>query len=276
MAITLLKNIKASLFVSTYNMPKHLELVCAGLERQSTNDFEVYFCDDGSGSDTAKIISNFKSHVGFPVHHVWQENRGFRKCAILNTALRQAKGSICIFLDGDCIPHRHFIQDHLNYSEKGYYLAGRRVELGPELSQSLSPELVTSGFFNYPNRQMILSCFKGDSQYLNRCFRLPWAPLRSLFNLNQVVDLKGCNYSVSRESLLAINGFDEAYEGYGREDTDIEIRLQNLGLEIKSLKGVALQFHVWHPRRDFTPVNDDRLDEARKTKRIRCEKGITS
>ena len=72
-----------------------------------------------------------------------------------------------------------------------------------------------------------------------------------------------------------INGFDETYEGYGREDTDVELRLQNLGLKIKSLKGIALQFHVWHPRREFTPANDQRLEELKTSKRIRCKNGLT-
>jgi GT2 family glycosyltransferase len=104
---------------------------------------------------------------------------------------------------------------------------------------------------------------------------MPWNPVRKILGMDHVVDLKGCNYSIPRSALEALNGFDEAYEGYGREDTDIEIRLQHLGLRIKSLKGLALQFHVWHPRREFTPGNDVRLEELKKSGRVRCEKGIS-
>ena len=74
--------------------------------------------------------------------------------------------------------------------------------------------------------------------------------------------------------MVLINGFDEAYEGYGREDTDVEIRLKNMGLKMKSLKGLALQYHVWHERRGFTPVNDSLLQEAILSKKIRCKKGL--
>ena len=31
-----------------------------------------------------------------------------------------------IFLDGDCLPHKHFINDHLNLAEIGYFVQGRR------------------------------------------------------------------------------------------------------------------------------------------------------
>lgn len=92
--------------------------------------------------------------------------------------------------------------------------------------------------------------------------------------MDRVADMKGCNYSVARTDLLAINGFDEEYEGYGREDTDVELRLQNYGLRIKSLKGIALQFHVWHERRVFTPGNDHRLNELKTSSRFRCKHGL--
>src|SRR4051812_28951589 len=96
--------ITASLFVSTFNMPLHLELVCEALLRQTRQDFEVIICDDGSGEPTKVVIDDFTKRAPFPVQHVWQENKGFRKCRILNEGLRKSRGEICIFLDGDCVP----------------------------------------------------------------------------------------------------------------------------------------------------------------------------
>jgi GT2 family glycosyltransferase len=89
-----------------------------------------------------------------------------------------------------------------------------------------------------------------------------------------VADLKGCNFSVSRAAMLAIDGFDRSYEGYGREDTDVELRLQNLGLRIRSAKNLCLQFHLWHEPRAFTPANEALLDEVRRTKRVKALRGI--
>ena len=263
-----------SLFVSTYEMPRHLELVLAALERQSSIDFELLICDDGSGAETKEIVDRFIVRAPFPVRHFWQDHQGFRKCRILNEALRNARGETAIFLDGDCIPHRDYVRDHLEQQSEASYCAGRRVELGSWLSATLTPEKVGMGYFDRPNLDLALSVLKGDSEHLQRAFRVPVPALRRWLGMEKVDDLKGCNYSVARKHLIAINGFDEEYEGYGREDTDIEIRLQNLGLKIRSLKGLALQFHVWHPRREFTPSNDSRLDEARKTGRIRCAQGL--
>lgn len=265
---------RASLFVSTYEQPRHLEMILAALDRQSFRDFELLVCDDGSGADTRAIVEAFAARAPFPVRHFWQEQRGFRKCRILNEALRSARGEVCVFLDGDCVPHRDYMRDHVENQEKGRFLAGRRVELGRAISERLTPARVARGYFDRPRASLIRDALWGETEHLNRALRVGFAPLRRWLGMERIDDLKGCNYSVARQNLLAINGFDEDYEGYGREDTDVEIRLQNLGLRIKSLKGLALQFHVWHPRRGFTPANDDRLESARRDRRIRCKNGL--
>ncbi len=264
---------KASLFVSTYESPRALELVCENLLRQSFRDVEVFMCDDGSGIETKSIVENFIKRADFTAFHIWQENQGFRKCKILNSALRKSKGDVFIFLDGDCIPHKDYIKDHVEFQEEGFYLAGRRVELGPRLTMWLTPEKIKKGFLDRPRLKFFLSQLKGDCGFAHRTIRVksPW--VRNKLRMNRIIDMKGCNYSVSRKVMETINGFDEEYEGYGREDTDAEIRFQNLGLKIKSIKGLAVQFHLWHDRRDFTPKNDSRLNELKSNKTYRCKKG---
>lgn len=272
--------VRASLLLATHEMPRHLELVLAGLERQTLppDAFEILLCDDGSGPETQKVVENFKASSARPLTHIWQEHKGFRKCRMLNEALRVARGKTLIFLDGDCVPHPDFIRDHLDQQEEGYYLAGRRVELGPWFSATLSTDDIKRGLLDGPSLKLLVSCLRDDSEHFQRSLHIPnrgvWRWLRGPMKLNQVPDLKGCNFSLPKAAMEAINGFDESYEGYGREDTDVEIRLQNLGLKIKSMKGMALQYHVWHPRRDFTPANDDRLDIVRRTGRVVCNEGI--
>lgn len=273
----MVETIEASLFVSTYEMPRHLALVCAALGHQSARGrFEVIFCDDGSGEPTREIIARFAAESGLPSRRVWQPHAGFRKCRVLNQGVREARGATFIFLDGDCVPHRDYVRDHLEQQEVGRFLAGRRVELGPRLSASLDEACVRDGYFDFPRPSLLLSALRGETEFLNRALRWPWAPVRRLLKMGRVADMKGCNYSLPRAALEAINGFDEEYEGYGREDTDVELRLLNLGYRIKSMKGLALQFHVWHPRREFVPANDARLEEVKRTGRIRCEWGLES
>ena len=260
----------ASLLVNIYNMLDPLRIVCEGFLHQSTADFEIIFCDDGSTDGSETFIAEFAARSPVPVRHVRQENQGYRRSRILNRGIRESRGPVVIVTDGDCIPHRDFVRDHLERSQEERYLAGRRLDLGEEFCARLSPTLVARGFFDRPRLKLLLS----DSRRRNRCLRVRFKPLRRLMNMDELDHLKGCNFSALRRDFEAINGFDEDYQGYGREDTDVEIRLRNLGLEIKSLKGLALQFHIWHPTREFSPANDARLDALRKSDRSRCENGL--
>ena len=263
-----------SLVLATYEMPEHLRLVFRALERQSFRDFEVLLCDDGSGASTRAVIDEAKERGILTLHHFWQENQGFRKCRVLNEAIRHSRGELLVFLDADCIPDRDFIGDHWGAREVGTFAAGRRVELGRTLSEGLTPAKIDRGFFDGLALPVVIDGLRGETKNFNRVIRVRQPLLRRWFGFERIDDLKGCNFSVSRRDLFAINGFDEDYEGYGREDTDVELRLLNLGLRLKSLKGLALQFHVWHPRRDFTPKNDDRLERVKRDHIVACRNGL--
>ena len=269
---------RLSILLATYEMPKHLALVLAALTRQSNRDFEILLCDDGSGVNTREVLASFLPRLrslGIPLLHLWQPNQGFRKCRLLNEGIRRSRGEVLIFLDGDCVPHREFINDHWITREAGTYGAGRRVELSEAASAKLSVEKIEKGVLDLPSLTLLKDACLGGTEHWNRTIR--WGTgrwIRSALKLDRVVDLKGCNFSVFREDLVAINGFDEAYEGYGREDTDVEIRLRHLGLNLRGMKGIALQFHVWHPRRGFTPANEELLESARTSRRVRCERGL--
>ena len=264
--------------------------MCQGILAQSAPAFEVAFCDDGSGPGTRQVIQEYRrleasqasrsasAQAPRLITHYWQEHRGFRKSRILNQALRAARGVLGIFLDGDCLPHPKFVADHLTHYRPGCFQAGRRVELGPVLTQALRCAQIPK-FIRGPSLSLLWSALRGDSYYIHRSVRIstPW--LRRCLKLDQVDDLKGCNYSAAIEDLVRINGFDESYEGYGREDTDVELRLLNLGLRRVSLKGLAIQYHLHHPRRQFTPANDQRLDALQSglpAGRIRCLEGLQS
>ncbi len=268
----------ASVILATYEWPEALALVLSGLLRQTNQNFEVMIADDGSGPATEAVIKDFQSRAKFPIQRFWQENKGFRKCKILNRAIAASRGDVLIFLDGDCVPHDQFVAQHIALQERGHYVAGRRVDLSEEFTKKLQPAMVENGFLESAKGlfQLFMDSLKTNgSTPFHRAYMVRTPFLRKVSGLEKVVDLKGCNFSAARLDLLAIDGFDETYEGYGREDTDVELRLQNLGLTIKSAKNLCLQFHLWHAPRAFTPTNEHLLNEVKATKRIRALHGIT-
>lgn len=263
-----------SLLVCTYDQARELELVLAGLERQTWTDFDLWICDDGSGPETQAVISAARDRLRIPVTHVWHEHRGFRRAAILNAGLRRARGRLIVFIDGDCIPHRHFLRDHAEAWEPGRFLAGRRVNLGAGVSRQLTPSDIRNGMLDRPRAALIASAISGGTRNLHRAFRLGSPLLRRLLRRERPAGILGSNFSVARADLERVNGYDEAFEGYGHEDTELEIRLTRLGLRSRALRSVALQFHLWHPKRFTAIPNAARMEEALRSDRLRCERGL--
>ena len=269
---------KASIILSTYQWPEALALVLSGLIGQTEKSFEVLIADDGSDFRTKDMIDRYVKRKLLTIKYFWQENKGFRKSRILNQAIQAAEGEVLIFLDGDCLPHKDFVAQHVALQDGKHYVAGRRVDLSKEFTMQLTPEKVEKGQMNGTLMglyKLAMDSMKANgSKPFHRAYVVKNPLVRAICGLNKVTDLKGCNFSVPREKMLAIDGFDESYEGYGREDTDVEIRLQNLGLKIRSAKNLCVQFHLWHEPRAFTPVNESLLDDVRKSGRIKAKIGL--
>lgn len=234
-----------SVILSTYNQKEWLEKALWGYEAQSVREFEVVIADDGSRQDTFEMIERMRSQVSYPIKHVWQEDRGFRKCEILNKAILVSEAEYLLFSDGDCIPRRDFVETHLNYRRKGRFLSGGYHKLPEELSKAITWEDILAG----------------------RCFEKAWLMARGMKSsfrnnkltswgfkawlLNTFTTAKaswnGCNSSGWREDVLAVNGFDERMQ-YGGQDREFGERLGNKGISGKQIRYSAICVHLDHAR----------------------------
>jgi glycosyltransferase involved in cell wall biosynthesis len=265
-----------SLVAAVYNKPENLRLVMAAAARQSFTDFELIIADDGSGLAVADIIAWARSRYSLPVTHLWHEDRGWRKNTMLNKAVRASRADRLVFIDGDCLPSKHFLLDHWNEREDGRVLLGRRVETSERWSKALTLEKVEAGGFEKLGWEEIKDGFAGRSLRVEDGIRMPGRLLRRLL-LRRARGMLGSNFSVARKDLVAINGFDELYDGPGcGEDSDIQYRLSLIGVMGKSLRNLAVQYHIWHP---LTRVSDacwDRFEMVKKTTDPRCTNGLQS
>ncbi|MHA2100369.1 MAG: glycosyltransferase, partial [Candidatus Kariarchaeaceae archaeon] len=173
----------------------YLSLVLAGFERQSEKDFELIVADDGSKQEIVKDLESLSKEIPFPIIHICQEDKGFRKNRILNKAIANANSNYLIFIDADCIPHSRFVEEHISYSEKGTCLTGRRVNLSNKYTQTLSPQKVREGIIEKNNFALINDGLFGESFYVEKGFYIQSRLLRNFFN-KKVRGLLGCNFSL--------------------------------------------------------------------------------
>jgi glycosyltransferase involved in cell wall biosynthesis len=259
--------------VTTYNNPRALELVLAGLARQTLRDFEIVVADDGSGPETAGLVARYAEAVPFPVRHIWHPDEGFRKCAITNRSIEAAEGTYLVFFDGDCIPPRHCLAAHVRAAGRGHYLSGGKVGLRPRLADRLTVADVQGGLLDGAGlwwrhvgkrRRLVVSRLPGVRSWMDR--RVPREP-----------SWRGENSSAFAEHLHAVGGFDERFT-YGYEDADLGHRLQAAGVHGRSLRYTAPVFHLDHPRPYALPqslmANRALYDENRAHRATRTPFGL--
>ena len=84
------------------------------------------------------------------------------------------------------------------------------------------------------------------------------------------------NFGIYRTDYKKIGGFDEAYIGWGREDTDFFVRLIRAGVLRKEARSDVPVLHLWHPEnsRQSLAQNEKLLEDTMSSDRIKSRKGI--
>lgn len=258
-----------SLIITTYNWPEALKLTLRSVLGQSSLPDEVIVGDDGSTSTTARLVRDVLGSSGIEWRHVWHEDRGVRQSRIKNLAVKNSSGKYLVFIDHDVVLHPEFVADHSAMAEEGVFLQGKRVLL----PAAYTDELVAKGVFSCPPILM-----KGLGNRKN-AVRFPLVG-RILGRTKPFeTSLRGCNLSMWKSDFLAVDGFDEEYDGsWGREDSDICYRLFHKGVRVRNLWFAGLQYHLHHElSRNW---EKERLDRELllnvKEKRRKAIKGFSS
>jgi glycosyltransferase involved in cell wall biosynthesis len=264
-----------SVIVTTYNREDALEAVLRSLACQTEQDFEVVVADDGSTAATAKTIDAWNGKIGRRLDHVWHEDRGFRAAEIRNRAILASHGAYCIFLDGDCIVRPDFVATHRRLAEPGCFVTGNRILLSRELTANvlrgnLTPEAWTFADWLAERR-------RGGVNRLSALLRLPLGPLRRL-RQRKWRGARSCNLAIWRADLDRVDGFDADYSGWGKEDSDIIVRLLHAGVRRKDGVFATGVLHLWHAEaeRGRLAENERRLSDSLAGDRIRARSGLSA
>lgn len=264
---------KATVIVSIYRDIVALEVILCALEKQSCRDFSVIVSEDGESPEVAAYLARRKTELS--LKHLTQPDKGFRKNRALNRAILAAPAPILIFIDGDCVPHPRFVESHLRYTSKGHVSCGRRIELGPDISAQLreKPEQLSRLTSAFSYLMLARTLHRDGIKNYELGFYMRW--LQPLLQ-HKSIAIVGCNFSVHRTDIEAVNGFNEAYESPGLgEDTDIEWRLRKHGAILHDTRVTALQYHLYHNRGyQVSTLNRSLFSETQKADSPYCKLGL--
>jgi len=258
--------VELSLIISFYKRLDFLSLIFSGLAKQSYKNFEVIISEDDDSPETVKFVEKQREKNSFPIQHISQPDTGFNKSAALNKAIMKAKSDFIVFIDGDCVPHKHLVKEYSIHKETGYALLGRRVMV----SKMLTDYLIKKDSINYLN---LLSLALTGSKRIEEGIYLPKKKYNEKYR-----GICGCNWGVHKKHLLDINGFDEDYiHATVAEDTDIEWRLKSKDVKLKKMKNRAFVYHLYHDSNyssGHQAANFKMLDKKMSEGHIVCKNGI--
>ena len=254
-----------TLIITTYNWPDALVLVLKSIESQTITPDEVIVADDGSTAETKAVVSKFQEDSNLNIIHSWQKDKGFRAAKSRNKAIVKSSGDYIILVDGDVILHRKFIQDHINNAQANYFVQGSRVLLTEdETNKILDSKRISFSFFSsgLKNRKNAI-----HSNLMSKFFST---------KKNYIHGIKTCNMGFYKQDCININGFNNDFEGWGREDSEFIVRLLNSGINRKNVHFNAIQFHLWHKdnSRESLERNNLILKEAINNRIKWCDNGI--
>jgi glycosyltransferase involved in cell wall biosynthesis len=256
-----------SLIISFYKRLDFLELILQSIEKQSYKNFEVIIAEDSDDQATAQFVEKARLMYNYSIQHVIQEDAGFRKTRILNKAVIAARGEKLVFIDGDCILHRHFLKEYNKALTDRYFCYGRRVFC----SNKHTDILLKSKTIKKCNTLQIFF-------YGGRCIREGlYLPFKISIS-KQYRRILGCNWGILKKNILKVNGFDEDYNRAGvGEDFDIDWRLKKIGFRVRSMKGRAVVFHLHHES-NYSQADTEYVENLMAEKKITgnsfCTNGI--
>lgn len=256
---------RISLIVSTYNRPDALLLVLKSIEHQTLIPEEVIIADDGSSSLTKNAIDKFILGTKLNIIHSFQNDFGFRVAESRNRAIALATGRYIIIVDGDMILHPRFVNDHSKNASEGFFIQGSRVLINKrKTEQIINSDKQSINFFSLGINNRFNSI---HSEFLSKYFSS---------NRTDLKGVRSCNMSFFRKDYININGFNNFFVGWGREDSEFVARLINKGILRKNLKFLAIQFHLWHDeaKRESLETNNQLLQNVIDKKIDWCEDGI--
>jgi GT2 family glycosyltransferase len=260
--------IRAALIVTTYNWPSALRLVLESAMVQGTPPAEILIADDGSGPETAALIAEFVPRFalrGVPLTHVWHEDDGYRLAEIRNRAIAAATAEYLLVVDGDCVMHHDFVNSHVSFARRGTWVQGTRVLVGEEKTAEVQQQ-----------RSVRFRPWSAGIRNRANAMSLPLLRPLVVASKNPLRGTRGANMAMWREDVIRINGFNEAFVGWGREDSEFAARMLAANVKRRKLKFGGIVFHLWHKERtrDKVDANHELFEQTLRSGSTWAERGL--
>lgn len=257
-----------SVIMPTFDKANYLDRTLASWLHQRCDDYELIVVADGCTDATADVLARYAARL--PLRSVTIGRTG--RAGARNRGIEVARGDILVFSDDDRLVHPDFLAAHLQAQkqpEAGVVIGWQR---GVLVESARLPALQLASLV--PLFDALEDAARDPGGVLLTAERIAedWSAIEELQTgdrwfddyVRPVVreygeDITACrlawsygttgNLSVARAPLERVGGFDESFEGWGLEDTELHYRLTRAGLRTR-VAPAACNYHQNHPRDD--------------------------
>jgi len=234
---------KTSVVICFYEQVDFLSACLDALRSAWGEIHEAVVADDGSSEEVVDRVRRLVARYPFPVVHAWHPRKGPRRAATRNNGIRYASGDYLVFIDADFVVLPGAVRRHVDAARPGCFAAGRCKHTTPELARRILTEGVSSGLLEDVYRDLPDEPIDKEHRRFVR-----YAFLRRLGLADPRRLTFGGHFSAFRKDIVAVNGYDENYVGWGAEDQDLAFRMVRAGFLGTSVIRTARVLHLWHPR----------------------------
>lgn len=265
-----------SVILPTYKDVQALELILDALKLQTYKNFEVVVAEDDNSANVKEFLENYSSD--YAIKHFSHEDDGYQKPKALNGAIQLSEGEYLIFFDGDCLPYSNFVEAHVAQASEESALCGRRVNLGDSFTSDLRNKRKFVSDIEHHFFKFYFQMKRDGARHLE-CGMKAISLMKIHKILKNHTALIGCNFSIYKEKMLHVNGFDESYPKSTTlaDDVDLEWRLKSIGMSVQSVKYTASLLHLNHSRANRVGTNIANIElmtSKQKNREYVCKDGI--
>lgn len=261
---------------------KYLDLVLAGLSRQTRRPDRVVLSSDTPEPGIGALARAWAARVGAPIAWVRRAHHGVARCSqVRNNAARHVifdlgiRAGRLIQLDGDMLATPTLVEMHERLGREAELVFPYRVEVSRERSAALDAGAIADGGEYPPTDDRAREKLRARARRYRR--HLFWRR----FGLvpDHKPKLIGCNWSASIGTWVRVNGFDEHYQGWGYLDDEFARRAVRAGARTRPAVEEIIAFHLWHTSRQPSGRLSDNPNHVRFMRRdlpVACENGLAN
>jgi predicted glycosyltransferase involved in capsule biosynthesis len=88
--------------------------------------------------------------------------------------------------------------------------------------------------------------------------------------------MRGCNISFWKKDIISVNGYNEDMKGWGREDSELIVRMMNNDCVGKRIRYSGIVYHIWHKTNSKNNlIKNNEIQELAIQQKVKfCNHGI--